>query len=65
MNKYPTSPVLINCGADISSLVTPHVPARPASKLGGKAVLHTNRKLVLIVLFARILRYIQLYMLRH
>ena len=55
---------MINFSADISPLVTPHIPARSTTKLSGKAVLDTNRELVLLVLLAGVLGDIQLNMLR-
>ena len=64
LHKCSGSPVLINFSADISPLVTPHIPARSTTKLSGKAVLDTNRELVLLVLLAGVLGDIQLNMLR-
>ena len=64
LHKYSGSPVLINFSADISPLVTPHIPARSTTKLSGKAVLDTNRELVPLVLLAGVLGDIQLNMLR-
>ena len=60
VEKYAASPVLVNLSADVSSWVTPNVPAGSTSKLVGEVVLHANRKLVILVLLARILGYIQL-----
>ena len=60
VEKYAASPVLVNLSADVSSWVTPNIPAGSTSKLVGEVVLHANRKLVILVLLARILGYIQL-----
>ena len=60
VEKFAASPVLVNLSADVSSLVTPNIPAGSTSKLVGEVVLHANRKLVILVLLARILGYIQL-----
>ena len=63
VEKFSASPVLVKFGADVSSLVAPNIPAGSTSKLVGEIVLHANRKLVILVLLARILGYIQLDML--